>query len=225
MRSQKLNMLLAAAALCGLASRAQAADLGGAPQPQYKAAAVPAAIVSSWTGLYVGGQAGYGWGNFSASGPANFNFSQNANGGLYGGFAGVNWVVPGTNFLVGAELDAMGANESMTLAGIGTGTENLIATARMRVGLTFGDWLFYLTGGGAYGNGQATPFGTNIAFNSPGIGWTIGGGVDYAVTAISPHLFVGALYKYTSLNGDSDSAGDSSKFTDNELLGRVGWRF
>jgi len=54
------RLLLASLALGALAGSAMAADLA---RPVYRRAAVVAAPIYTWTGFYVGGNVGYGWGN------------------------------------------------------------------------------------------------------------------------------------------------------------------
>jgi outer membrane immunogenic protein len=119
------KILLSSVALLGMAVAAQAADLPRrtmAPAPYV--AAVP---VFTWTGFYVGVNAGYGWsdnGNgddrfrlgadsvFVGSAPGVFTFRDNndeADGFLGGAQIGYNWqVTPGTGFVWGVEADIQG---------------------------------------------------------------------------------------------------------------------
>jgi outer membrane immunogenic protein len=119
------KILLSSVALLGMAVAAQAADLPRrtmAPAPYV--AAVP---VFTWTGFYVGVNAGYGWsdnGNddtrfrlgadsvFLGSNPGVVTFRDNndeADGFLGGVQVGYNWqVTPGTGFVWGVEADIQG---------------------------------------------------------------------------------------------------------------------
>jgi opacity protein-like surface antigen len=85
--------------LAGGMTIAAAADL---PPPVY----VPAAQVFSWTGFYIGANAGYGWSNASGTlttttGSEPFNFT--GNGFVGGAQMGYNWQVGPAVF--GAEAD------------------------------------------------------------------------------------------------------------------------
>lgn len=108
----------------GLTCSALAADIS-APAPVYTKAAPPPAW--SWTGLYVGGNLGYGWGRSSDSSsaaqadsgvPQLFLWSlspggaNNVSGLIGGGQVGYNWQV--TNFLFGLEADIQGSGQKHT---------------------------------------------------------------------------------------------------------------
>ena len=116
-------------------SFAHAADLG---QPVYKAPPPPPVPVFSWTGFYVGGNVGYGWGtskddlSFLQTDPcgtvcgsppndlATFDAtdSNKLNGVIGGVQAGYNWQV--SNFLLGIETDiqASGQRGTTTFGGL-----------------------------------------------------------------------------------------------------------
>lgn len=110
---------LAAVAAFGLASIASAADLP-TKGPVYKA---PVTVPPySWTGFYVGGNAGYGWGNTSGSiaaldpasatflgggiwfTPDQFDSSIHQSGAILGAQAGYNWQFS-SNWVGGFETD------------------------------------------------------------------------------------------------------------------------
>lgn len=77
------------------------------------------------------------------------------------------------------------------------------AALRARVGYTAGNTLFYVTGGGAYGNIKHRLRTSNTANAFTGNsendawGWTAGAGIEHLV---SDNFSVGLLYKYTSLD-------------------------
>jgi outer membrane immunogenic protein len=235
MKTVKLRTLLIAATILGVVP-AMAADLA------YKApmmAPVSAAPAINWNGFYFGGTVGYGWGNFTSTDDVGNSASMSANGGVYGAFAGVNYVWPGTNFLLGVEIDGLGTSERGStpivanngrVIGTINGSEDFVATARLRGGFTWDRWLFYVTGGGAYGSGSSNNVfndGTvSPTFHEPGVGWTIGAGFDYILPWFGANeVFTGVLYKYTSLTGLNDSLGGKDTFTDNEILWRLGYKF
>lgn len=85
-------------ALCAV--RAQAADL---PAPEIPMIAqAPAAAAYDWTGFYIGGNVGYGWGTIDPKGGKNFD----VNGVLGGGQIGANWQF--SQFVLGLETDIAG---------------------------------------------------------------------------------------------------------------------
>jgi outer membrane immunogenic protein len=188
----------------------------------------------NWTGFYLGGNVGYGWGNsdaassfaclspindcvyagasnnalFSAAGTGTL--SQNRYyGGIQGGF---NWQA--RNVVVGVEVDfnAFKLRRTRTVTGVPidpeggnifavtTGVEsNWMATARGRLGWTLVPTvLLYATGGlaitdltvsNAFLDDASTIIG--ITANTAGassatqrkLGWTIGGGMEWALPA------------------------------------------
>jgi outer membrane immunogenic protein len=159
---------------------ASAADLGApAPAPIYTKA--PMAVPFSWTGFYVGGNVGYGWGtarddpSFSQPGTdpaflATFDESDSdkVNGVIGGAQAGYNWQV--NNFVLGLETDIQGSVQKGTdtfdsviqflgLSGSDHNPASVVdankldwfGTTRARLGLAVDRWLVYGTGGVAYG--------------------------------------------------------------------------
>jgi outer membrane immunogenic protein len=113
MRSKTVSLLAVAFSL-GVVQAASAADM---PVKAYKApVAAPAAF--SWTGCYIGGHGGYGWGrnrnNFNdairsdpTEGGETFaaefaSFDHNTNGAVLGGQAGCNYQFQ-QNWVVGVE--------------------------------------------------------------------------------------------------------------------------
>jgi outer membrane immunogenic protein len=164
--------------LAGGMSIAAAADL---PPPVY----VPAAQVFSWTGFYIGANAGYGWSNASGTlttttGSEPFNFT--GNGFVGGAQMGYNWQAGPAVF--GAEADFQGT----TISGPFTASAGpaisatdkgpWFGTVRARVGYAMDRFMVYATGGGVYGDismsGTVTPSGS---FSSSTTFWTWTAGV------------------------------------------------
>lgn len=145
---------------------AQAADLAPVRMPPTQ--------VATWTGLYIGGNVGYGWGRYDASnatgtivnsnggsGIYGFNVeSRNGNGVTAGLQAGYNWQFEQT--VLGVEADWQYLNSKagtatsaiavpVFIGGNFSGSTSIetswYATFRGRVGYAFGPALVYATGG------------------------------------------------------------------------------
>ncbi len=188
--------LLSGVAALGLlaAGAASAADLPSRKGPVVAPVYVPA---FTWTGFYVGANAGYGWGNVNANGFANVG---DLDGFVGGGQVGYNYQIG--QFVIGAEADFQGADLS---SGDNLGLLNVktewYGTVRARAGVAFDRFLVYATGGWAYGNvktsfpGLFGPFALNSDRTHTG-GFAVGGGVEYAFTN---NLIGGVEYMYVDL--------------------------
>src|SRR6202158_1037256 len=210
------RLLLAATALVAFA----AINAAGAADMALKAPPPPPAPLDPWAGWYAGLNIGGSWGRardtttFGAP-PALFaSTSSNLNGVIGGGQIGYNW--HSSNWLFGLEADIQGSSERGTATSsaslpffcgviavfpcpsVGTlvDKEKLpwFGTVRGRIGvLASPTWLFYVTGGLAYGQIKSTetltvaggPFagGTVVnGFNTTRAGWPLGGGVEGVVS-------------------------------------------
>jgi outer membrane immunogenic protein len=132
----------------------------------------------SWTGLYVGGNVGYGFGNdlvaqtvrsgplFATSDPNTHLTPKGVVGGVQLGY---NWQ-GGRNWLVGFEADLQGSAQTDTACAPTTcfiqgGTTSIITvqhqldyfgTLRGRLGAINDNVLYYVTGGAAFGHVKQT---------------------------------------------------------------------
>jgi outer membrane immunogenic protein len=228
------KFLVAATALSGLlafAGSASAADL-----------AAPVAPIYDWTGFYIGAQGGYQSGKFSGPfgnasqsgfGPYSFNQDQ----ALIGGYTGYNFqmdqIVLGIEGdlnagLGGRKLDRNVLWNGTTLYDIG-GDQTWNGDVRARLGFALDRFMPYVAGGVAFGDVKTTyafaglpPF---LKESTSRVGWTIGGGLDYAIT----DQFIGRVeYRYTDLGSDSftnvgENTYDKVKFTSQSVL--VGFAF
>jgi outer membrane immunogenic protein len=195
--------LLAGVAFAGLvsASTAFAADLPArvAPPP-----VIPVAVpIFTWTGFYLGVNAGYGFGTNDDStvfvpGVGLVNSGGGDNGGFVGGGQiGYNYQIG--QFVLGVETDLQFAdlgndrNDAFIGAapffGAGGGAGlDYFGTVRARAGFAIDRALIYATGGFAYGGGDSNNncfVGTVFAGcggNDTATGWTLGGGLEYAFT-------------------------------------------
>lgn len=210
-------MKISAAALAILLSStaAYAADL--APQPVEPIA--PVAAPYSWTGFYGGVQAGYTWGKSDYS---NYRISDglwdykgqiDAKGFTAGVYAGYNYQFQ-NNLVVGLEGDInydsakgkahargnLNFDEPGVVPVTATTQEAKLkwdGSARLRVGYAIDRFLPYITGGVAFGKYDYNPtwrVDSSLRYSSTHIGWTIGAGLEYAVT---DNLIARVEYRYT----------------------------
>jgi outer membrane immunogenic protein len=230
-----LRKLLMTSALVCLAAPAFAADLPNRKsEPVYTPPPPPA---FTWTGVYLGGQVGYQWGTSTpdvyAGGGFVGSLPGNTNSGVVGGgHVGYNLQV--SQFVFGLEGDVDGSSNS---GGNATGVvayttrEPIEASIRGRVGYAWDRILFYGTGGGAFGdfhNTYAGPGGVDSIWDSR-VGWTAGGGVEYAIT---DNWSVRAEYRYTDFGRVSDPlvaslGGDTATthLTDNRVQVGFSYKF
>jgi outer membrane immunogenic protein len=166
-----LGGMVVAAALSGSAF---AADLP--PRTYAKAPAV--APVSNWSGLYVGGNLGYGWGSgntdFSFPGDLGFNnttLGARSSGVIGGAQLGYNWQIGSVVTGLEADIQGSGIKGSARALGIPTFVSvfpfesslssepklSWFGTVRGRLGVTVTpELLLYGTGGLAYGRVDAS---------------------------------------------------------------------
>ena len=192
-----------------LATPAFAADL----PPRLPLKAPLAALPSCpWCGLYLGINAGYGGADFISdfndSSPdadiKSLSAKHSANSILGGAHIGYNYQFG--SFVLGAETDFMVTGIKHNDNGIES-TLPWLGTTRLRAGfLVFPDLLAYGTGGVAYGHVKVSDIGngSGIVATTPGVGWTIGGGAEYA---LGPNLKIGAEYLHVDLDGPSVTNG------------------
>jgi outer membrane immunogenic protein len=195
----------------GLGQNAFAADL-----PLKTPLAPPAE--PSWSGLYLGFHTGWGWASDETANAssiftgvpippfAQLTFPLNASGAIAGAQLGYNWQLA-SRWVFGIEGDASGtglkASQSAStfsgLAGCGvpgapcgsammTENVNWLASARGRLGYTFGPGLAYVTGGAAWANvgygasvSEVFPVASTLypaAFGATKPGWVYGAGYE-----------------------------------------------
>jgi len=215
---RKILVIGIAGAACIAIAPANAADLGPR-RPVYKApppAMVPAPAFS-WTGCYIGGNIGYGWGRDEVSIP---NIAETAGvppeqvagltvpsvtgdtkGVVGGGQAGCNYQFA-PNWVIGIEGDGEAADikgdvsESVPFAnplppfgvvaitGTAHAQTDWIASVTGRLGWAWDRVLLYAKGGAAWAGDKYSVnipiFGENLSTSETRLGWTIGGGVEWA---------------------------------------------
>lgn len=172
MKATLLRLSLAAAAAM-VVTGAQAADL---PRPVYKAPAYVAEPLFSWTGFYIGANAGYGFGK------SDWNLvgvSPSPKGFVGGGQIGYNYQMGSFVFGLEADYDYSAMKGDAACGALTCTTKNTwLATGRGRIGYAFDRFLPYFTGGVAFGNVKAeTPV---FGASSSRTGYALGGGLEYA---------------------------------------------
>ena len=213
---------LTALALAGLmsAGAASAADLGPYRKGSVKDAPPPAVYSRpfSWSGLYVGAQVGYGWGNTGASSGPLTGFDQSygydTNGWVGGVHAGYNWQFQ--NLVYGIETDI----EASSISGSGVGslgfahnTElNWTGSTRGRLGIAYDRTLFYATAGWAYGDVRIDK--GFASYSDVRNGWTAGAGIEHA---ISDRMTMRLEYRYTDLGSTSFSSNAANSIDKSEV--------
>jgi outer membrane immunogenic protein len=168
---------------------AAAADLPLVKAPPVAPVAYAPGAIYSWTGFYIGGQAGAGFGRSSWSDP--FNGTNNAfNSGagfLGGGQIGANYQL--NRLVLGVEGDfswtGLRANGTDSIGDTIATSTNWTSTVTGRVGAAFDRLLIYGKGGVAFARDQSSF--TDLAGNSASnaftrTGWTAGVGLEYGIT-------------------------------------------
>jgi opacity protein-like surface antigen len=177
-------------------------------------------VLWSWTGLYLGGHVGGGLGTsqFSDSaGPAIYGGNVRTPAALAGGQVGFNWQVPNTSFVLGIEADASAISADGTATCLASSGFFISANCRVRqdaggsltgrLGFATGyqgRTLLYVKGGAAWLHDQIDittaglypPIATS--FDGSRYGWTIGAGVEKALT---PAWSVKVEYDYANFGG------------------------
>ena len=179
-----------ALALLGSAGIAGAADLPNYQAPPASQVYNPAPAYN-WTGPYLGLTGGYGWGTTS--------------GWKGGGYAGYNFQV-NPNWVVGLEGDIMASGQA---------SNSWDSSVRGRLGYAYDRYLFYGTGGVAFGDIK------NNGASTTRTGWTLGAGIEAALTT----NITGRLeYRYTDL-GSATVGGSKVSQNSSDFLVGVGFKF
>jgi outer membrane immunogenic protein len=195
--------------LVSAAAPVAAADLPTAkPAPMY----VPPPF--TWTGFYIGLNAGGAW----SGGGGHIDFDPTIGGvssissGGQGGFAGgaqAGYNIQAGAFVYGIEtdIDGVAISEHVHYGPYGVlhlntsnGDGGWFGTTRARLGYAMDRTLIYVTGGVAYGGLNEQPLNGNATSN---VGWTVGGGVEYA---FDPHWSVKLEGLYVDLEVPSRHA-------------------
>ena len=201
MRKSLFCSAAAVSVLLGLSLSAKAADLPMAPPPPPRAPAFVAPPPFSWTGFYLGGNAGAGWNHGNISDSAGL-FSWGANNSttfVGGGQVGVNYQFSSVVLGIEGDFDWFANNNNSgggtALAGVAAGSfvqgsnnGRWLTTLTGRAGLAADRLLVYMKGGGAWvGSNNLTltnlgPGGGSVSIGNgnTNTGWTAGAGIEWA---------------------------------------------
>ena len=233
------SLLLASGAVFVGVAGANAADAIVYEEP---APIVEAAPVFSWTGAYIGGQIGYGWGRSTFSDEED-SLRVKPDGFLGGLYAGYNFDM-GNNFVLGVDGDItyndLDDDYSETDPDDGI-TANLNSrlrwsgAVRARAGVAMDRWMPYIAAGVAFGSVKNSVSATDgnetygISQSKTLTGWTAGAGVDYAAT---DNVIVRLEYRYTDYGHKDFRAGNDyfefearDKFKTHDIRLGVAYKF
>ena len=225
MKSYHLGLLgIVAGAALGLSAAVANAD-----GPQYRGSYRASVPDVSWTGCYVGVQAGYIWSSVDGvdttpvgANPAPYDYD--ADGFIGGGHIGCSY--QRGSIVVGVEGDLEGSaadGRAIALSPIFTyehETEvNWMASLRGRLGYASGSSLFYLTAGWAWADvdhsigfaGAAAPFHT---YSETRDGWTVGAGYEVVMTR---RITARIEYRYTDLGSVSNTNVGANSIDRNDM--------
>ncbi|MGH6836666.1 MAG: outer membrane protein [Methylocella sp.] len=218
------KFLMASVGAIAITGPAFAADLPArAPPPVY----LPPPPIFTWTGIYIGGQVGYAWGTgtnqfngfdpFFGRGGAfiNSNVGGTPNGVIGGGNVGFNYQI--NQWVIGLEGTVDGTSLSNTGVAVfpdgstvsAHSTADIQGSIRGRLGVAFDRALIYATGGVAFGgfntdvslSAPNVPFFASASRSNTRVGWTVGGGIQYAITN---NWSIRAEYRFTDFGSIRD---------------------
>ncbi|CAN7493565.1 porin family protein [Mesorhizobium amorphae] len=193
-----------------------------------------AAMPFSWTGFYVGAQAGGGWNDSHWSGTTFIPFNTNGSGGVFGGQIGYNYQI--NQFVIGIEGNLAGStvkgdNQCSNVTGTVCETkQDYLASVRGRLGYAVDRFLVYGDGGVAFTNykfAEVDSFQQSFGGGSR-VGWTAGLGVEYAFT---DHWTAGVEWNYYDFGTKSGESDVNTGFfvdnrdTENVVVGKINYKF
>jgi outer membrane immunogenic protein len=232
--------LAACVSLSGaLSLPAEAADIAVNPRPAPAPVSptyIPAAFF--WTGYYLGITGGAAWGTTPFTDPFHSGATGttgNSKGWTVGGVTGINyqigWVVIGAEFDF---TDAFIKSEILDSAHTNLQTDTMwTSTVTGRLGLAFDRVLVFGKGGGAFAYDRDTvapSTGGAGTGSTTRTGWTVGGGVEYAITE---HWIGRVEYDYlkfaskglTFAGPSVNTIGAAVGLNINEVRGAISYKF
>lgn len=190
-----------------------------------------------WGGAYIGGQIGYNWASSKLStGFLTDDLKASPSGFIGGVYAGYNWEFSNA-YLFGIEGDVNYADLSKTTNTIISAVNveytprvELEGAVRARFGVNYDRWLPYIAGGVSFARVKDFVGVTNassrntIEQSDTRVGFTIGAGLDYALTN---NLLLRAEYRYADYGKKSFGTGndDEVKLTTNNVRLGLAYKF
>jgi len=231
----RIKYLVAASTFALVASSgAQAADIIHTNVDS----SVVTAPAFSWQGFYAGGEIGGSWARSkvrawdSTDGGTLSTKPDGFIGGLYAGYnfdAGNNIILGIDTDFLWTDVDGKGgwSNDALTVEG--RVKQKWVGSTRVRVGYAADRWLPYVAGGVAYSriNTSVNVADREYSKNKTRAGWTVGAGVDYAMT---DNVLLRVEYRYTDFgrktyhinNADTDAR---IKYNSNDIRVGVAYKF
>jgi outer membrane immunogenic protein len=235
-----VNKFLAASVALAALATAAPASASDLPTKMYSKAPIAVATATSWTGCYVGVNAGYAWGQDNVSSGGADEESPKFNGGLGGGQIGCDyqfaqsWVVGVEGMYDFASLKGDVIDPSNTAATT-TSKYSGIGAVAGRLGYAFDRSLIYVIGGLGWSRSErsiAGPGFSQTTGTATKAGWMIGGGWEYM---LAPNWSAKLEYNHYDFGNFSESVtqqpggavfpqDDSNKNVDAVLVG-LNFRF
>jgi outer membrane immunogenic protein len=165
----------------------------------------------NWSGVYIGADAGYGWGNSTQDFDGiDYNVPLDPKGWFGGLYAGYNHQLS-NGLVLGVEGDFnISGIDADGVRGIGDGVVDpslsygsdlkWSGSLRGRLGYAAGQFMPFVTGGLAvarYEISETVP--TSYSVSKTYTGWTLGAGIDYAMT---DNILLRAEYRYADYGSE-----------------------
>ncbi|MBH0236953.1 porin family protein [Methylobrevis sp. L22] len=203
------TLLLSMTATAMLAGTAHAADVMS--DSPFVPEAAPYNGVYDWSGVYLGVQGGYGFGDsrIDDNGITGLDASLDTDGWFAGGIVGYQYQWNSVVFGIEGEFNWSDFNETAEVQpGNFVGNEvDWFASVNGKLGYALDRILIYGTAGVAFADistNQRTPgLGASFSQSENYTGWTVGAGIDYAATE---NIIVGLQYRYYDFGSADYSA-------------------
>lgn len=217
-----LSRIAMGAVVALLSTSAMAADLI-IEEPE---AVIPVSAFD-WSGFYVGASAGYGWGDVTVDPLDIPNGDSTAHGWLIGAQLGAN--AQFDSFVLGVEGDVEWSNitnDDDIAAGPWWGEVDVgwLASLRGRAGIAYDTVLFYATAGVAGAGVDYTDNQNGLTGSGTHLGWTVGAGIEAAVTETVSVKLEYAYYDFGVVTYDTNVPDDVS-FNLNTVKAGVNFHF
>lgn len=169
-------------------------------------------VGGTWDGVFIGGFAGYASGEYAADG---FD-TEDMDGWLLGAAIGTNFTL--TDGIVAGVVGDLAWSTIERADEYGSGNIDWAGSVRGRLGIDAGGFLPYLTAGLAVAGTSIDNEILDVTDSAVHAGWTVGAGVEFAVT---DDVSIDMLYRYSDYGsqtydvgtGDFDIALDTHQVT------------